>query len=367
MTSRTLFASVIALLAATAAGAAAVPDTHAPLRAERDAGVAPAVAARADAGGQAATHAPAPRARRVPIAVGDIDVDAMLADVEQQVARAMEAIDIQDVIEEELDELDEIDVDGIVAQAMQVVEPFFPGTPRLGVGIRDLTADEAKGAGLDGIRGAWVTDVRPDSPAAKAGLAENDVIMRVDAEDVRSARHLSRLVSETPAGRAVSIEYLRGGQRATATVTPESAMAMAAPGRARPFPGRRVFSFAPGRGIGMPPVAVQGRLGIAVQGLSSQLAGYFGVERGVLVTNVTDGSPAARGGLKAGDVITKFGATDVGSVGDLMRSLRDAEGGDEVEVQITRDRQSQTLTVTPDATPTRERRVIRSRSRSAAI
>ncbi len=365
MTSRTLLACVTAVLAASAVGDAAVLDSRAPRRSRTDAAT-PRTAPVVPAGRSAQADAPASRATPPQAAEEPtvVDLEAVLADVQQQVADALKTADIDAEIKAGLGE---IDVDGIVAGALQSVEAFLPGTPRLGLGIRDLTADEAKAAGLDGIRGALVTDVHPESPAAKAGLAADDVIVRVDAEDVRSARHLSRLVAETPAGREVRVEYVRGGARATAALTPETAVAMAAPGVARPFPGTRMFSFAPGRPWGAGSPLARGRLGIGVQDLTTQLAGYFGVEGGVLVTNVADGSAAARGGLKAGDVITRIGTTDVASVGDLMRSLREVEGGTEVEVQVSRDKESRTLTVTPDATPTRERRSLRSRSRSASV
>ena len=75
---------------------------------------------------------------------------------------------------------------------------FGGGGPEIGVSIRDVEA------GSPGSAGAQVERVREDSPAEKAGIRAGDVITQFDGERVRSARQLSRLVAETPAGRSVA-------------------------------------------------------------------------------------------------------------------------------------------------------------------
>jgi S1-C subfamily serine protease len=95
------------------------------------------------------------------------------------------------------------------------------------------------------------------------------------------------------------------------------------------------------------------RLGISVTELTRQLADYFGVQDGVLVTSVTDGSAASRAGLKAGDVITSVDGQRVASREDLLRALRDADrdsqsGSVDVSVGIVRDRKESTLKATID-------------------
>jgi S1-C subfamily serine protease len=110
----------------------------------------------------------------------------------------------------------------------------------------------------------------------------------------------------------------------------------------------------------------RGRLGVGVQDLTPQLATYFGVEAGVLVTQVNDGSPAARGGMKAGDVITRIGTTPVARASDITTALTTAEGGATVTVDLVRDRAPQSLTVTLDARPTRAPTMARPRGRTAA-
>jgi len=85
------------------------------------------------------------------------------------------------------------------------------------------------------------------------------------------------------------------------------------------------------------------RLGVSVEELTSQLAGYFGAKDGVLVTSVADGSAASRAGLKAGDVITAINGQAVRSREDLLRGLREAPDSDEVTIGIVRDKKDSTV------------------------
>ena len=88
----------------------------------------------------------------------------------------------------------------------------FVGQPRLGVRISDVTAERLAELKLAGETGVVIEEVEAESPAAKAGLQKNDVILTFAGERVRSAAQLRRLVQETPAGRTVTLEISRGGQ-----------------------------------------------------------------------------------------------------------------------------------------------------------
>jgi serine protease Do len=115
-----------------------------------------------------------------------------------------------------------------------VVRMMRAGGGYLGVSLGDIAADDVKRLGLADERGALVSDVVEDSPAARAGLKAGDVIVGFEGETVRSAAHLSRLVRETPAGRSVDLAYLRAGARQEARV------ALGEP-RPRAFPGMEDF------------------------------------------------------------------------------------------------------------------------------
>jgi serine protease Do len=242
---------------------------------------------------------------------------------------------------------------------------------RIGITVANLDEDQAKT-----IAGALVTGVRDESPASKAGLKEKDVITEFDGEKVRSARQLSRLVSETPPGRSVTVAALRDGKRVEVHVTPEASSwsMMHEGGDMAPWtferrvpppafgPGERRFYFdmpdggdhfafhGPAEGDGemltMPLPRGKGRLGIGIQNLSDQLAEYFGTKDGVLVSSVTPDSPAAKAGLRAGDVITSVNDKPVTSGRALMDAVQHADDGTTLKLGYVRDKKPGTASAT---------------------
>jgi len=199
--------------------------------------------------------------------------------------------------------------------------------------------------------GVEIREVRPDSPAEKAGLKRDDRIVVFDGERVRSVRQFSRLVQETPPGRTVKATIVRGGKQQDVEVTPRDGRGAFDGGAF--VDGDRFAGRMPDLGMlrdRMPfnfdfdlPGALSGRrLGVEVDALSNQLAQYFGVKEGVLVRSVTDGTPASRAGLKAGDVITSVDGQPTRSREDLVRALRDARD-DELTITIVRDRKESSV------------------------
>ncbi|HLY63177.1 MAG TPA: PDZ domain-containing protein [Terriglobia bacterium] len=226
------------------------------------------------------------------------------------------------------------------------------GGARLGVRLEDVNAEKMKDLKLSSEGGAVVTEVEEDSAAAKAGLKSNDVIMDFDGERVRSTAQLRRMVQETPAGRTVAVKISRAGGAQTLHVKLEEGN----------FGGNmREFAFPQVEvpEIHMPEMNFDffngaPRLGVSADDLTKQLAENLGVAQGsgVLVLEVTPGSPAEKAGLKAGDCITKVGDEKVESVSDLHRALGRNSGSDEkrdVAVTIVRDHHEQTLTVQVEA------------------
>lgn len=243
--------------------------------------------------------------------------------------------------------------------------PAPPAAPRMmwldgrgasiGVRIRDLEQDEASKAKLAEGGGALIEDVDDESPAAKAGLKTGDIVVEFDGERVRGARHLSRLVQETPEGRTVKATVVRDGTRQTLDVQPGNEgrygrrdMIIDMPDiereverGLRALPRNFSFDFgwdpAPGTSFG------RGRLGARLQPLTEQLAEYFGAKDGVLVSSVDEGSPAAKAGLKAGDVITSVNGRTVNDGRDVTEEIREADEGKDVEIGVLRDRKPLTL------------------------
>ena len=239
----------------------------------------------------------------------------------------------------------------------------------LGVSIQDLDAKQQATAS-----GALVQEVREGSPGAKAGMKKGDIITDFDGEHVRSARHLSRLVAETPEGRTVKTAVLREGKRVDLSVTPESGthagrrierefefkvpppdVFAGRPGDDEmmgPGPGSRKFFFdvRPPKGGGpgdfMWFAPGRARLGVGIEELTPQLAEYFGTKDGLLVTSVEPDTPAAKAGLKAGDVITSVNGKAVSDGGELIEAVQSADDGAEVTVGYVRDKKAATAKAT---------------------
>jgi serine protease Do len=250
----------------------------------------------------------------------------------------------------------------IVVGPSDDVRVFGLGGSRLGISIRDVDQADVTREKLTGQTGAVVEEVSSDSPAAKAGLKSGDVVVSFDGERVRSARQLERLVGETPAGRSVKMTVQRGGSRLDLDVTPEASAgswigggdmwrAEREAGRLAPrieqdlrrrFPAME-FNW-DGDATWMLPGG-RGRLGVAVQDMSEQLAGYFGVKTGVLVTDVDADSPAAKAGIQAGDVITAVNGQTVDGPDELRREVSKVEDGSAADVSVTRDKKTLSLKV----------------------
>jgi serine protease Do len=250
----------------------------------------------------------------------------------------------------------------------------------IGVSVRDVDAADVSREKLASASGAVVDEVRSDSPAEKAGLKAGDVVTEFDGERVRSARQFARLVEETPAGRSVPATVMRGGKSVQLSVAPDRSSGLAVSGRrdrdeggpmVREFHGMQVpgfrFEMPDMRDLeDLPGLAVRpdrARLGVGVQSLTRQLADYFGAPGGVLVNEVTPDSPAAKAGVKAGDVITSVNGTSVEDAGDLRRELwrEDEKDARDVSLGIVRDRKPTSLTVTIERGETQERTPARRR------
>jgi serine protease Do len=230
-----------------------------------------------------------------------------------------------------------------------------PGSS-IGVEIRDLSEEASRAnPGLEG--GVLVGSVRDGSPAARAGFKDGDIVIEFDGERVRSARQFSRIVQETRPDKAVKATVIRGGSRTTLEVTPEAAnsrvVSPAAPFARGSNPTLRINPLPDFNSLGQNLRFFAGnRLGADVMDLDGQLAGYFGVKDGVLVTSVATDSAAARAGLRAGDVILEVGGKVVASPRDVTDALAMARPGSALDIKVMRDKKEVTLNAT---LPGRER------------
>ena len=249
------------------------------------------------------------------------------------------------------------------------VQVSFPGSGGyLGVQVTDVGEERASELGMSRPHGVYIVEVVDGDPAAEAGIEEGDVVVAWNGERLQSVAQLRRLAGETPAGRVVDLTVLRAGAeremsvelaeragfargRALNFFSPQidvSGVYAAPSGEARERVRELVedqLRDARARSAEVFYLAGRPRLGVSTQSLGDQLAEYFGVEGGALVTSVFEDTPAAEGGLRAGDVIVGLGGDDIDDPGDLRRALADIEEPGEVSVRIVHDGMTRTITV----------------------
>jgi serine protease Do len=221
----------------------------------------------------------------------------------------------------------------------------------LGIEIAEISAERAKELKLGAVRGVEVVQVETDSPAAKAGLKEHDVITTYDSQTVEGRVQFRRLVRETPPGRSISLTVSRDGSAQSLTVVIGD-RGEQIENNVRVF--RHPEHLAPPSSFVMPdfdfqfaaPEVMDMRtplLGISAEDLNGQLGAYFGAPNGegILVRDVKRGTPAEKAGLKAGDVITKVDDKPVKSLRDLRTELR--EKGEQKTVNLVVLRKGSTM------------------------
>ena len=187
----------------------------------------------------------------------------------------------------------------------QIVATGHATHARLGVNVQTMNQALAESFGLERPEGALVAAVTPGSAAEKAGLQPGDVVLKFNGRAVADSGALAAMVGESTPGAKVQLEVLRKGERRTlgatlGTTVDESTRQAAADEEAG-----------------------KGRLGLAVRPLSPQEQEAADVSGGLLVQGVN--GPAARAGVRPGDIVLQAGGKPVKSVEDLRAAARSAK------------------------------------------
>jgi len=228
----------------------------------------------------------------------------------------------------------------------------------LGVETREVTAETVKEFKLPGERGVVIGKVLDDSPAAKAGLKDNDVVTEINGQRVEGAAQFRRMIREIPAGRSVQLTVWRNGHAQSISTTlgmmqegRRMRISKAAPQvfnfrmpempEVAPMPGVPSFEWEGGGLLMSRP-----RLGIDAEDIGGQLGSYFGAPdgEGILVREVNPGSAAEKGGLKAGDVITALNGDKIHGLAELRSKLA-GNDGKSVKLGVLRNKSALTLDV----------------------
>ncbi|MFO1430899.1 MAG: DegQ family serine endoprotease [Candidatus Competibacteraceae bacterium] len=210
--------------------------------------------------------------------------------------------------------------------AMQAAEQLktqgFVTRGWLGVLIQGINQELAQSFGLDRPHGALVSQVLPNSPAAKAGIKAGDIILAFDDKTIEQSAQLPPLVGATPVGKTVSLSLLRDGKPKTIDVTIEKLR----------DEEEQVASKAKG---GKPQ---QGKLlNMALSDLTREQRRELNLgERGVLVEDVGEG-PAQDAGIQPDDVILAVNQTDVKSAAQFAELVKALPKGKTVPILVQRD------------------------------
>jgi len=193
----------------------------------------------------------------------------------------------------------------------------------LGVGIQPLDEGAAEALGLPKNRGELIARVEPNEAAAKAGIREGDVVVRVAGRDVTPDQTLSYLIANQPVGARVPIDVIRGGKRMTFTAVLGE----------RPSEDR-LAALTDGE-QGLDPEdeqtaenATRESLGLAVQDLTPEIGRQLGltnVPRGIVIASVDPASDAATKGLRRGDIILSANQQPTPNAADLGRITAEAK------------------------------------------
>lgn len=203
---------------------------------------------------------------------------------------------------------------------------------RIGVQIGPVNKEIAESLGLGSkAAGAVVSAVEPDSPAAKAGIQPGDVITQFNGTKIDKVSDLPRLVGNTKPGSKAAITVFRRGKEQQLSITVADV----------PADETQIAQAQADSGA----AANAQTLGLRVTELTAAQKKSLGISGGVRVVEAT--GPAARAGMREGDVILSIANTEVASVKDFEAALAKADQRKPVNVLVRRDEWAQYLLIRP--------------------
>ena len=192
----------------------------------------------------------------------------------------------------------------------------------LGVALQPLTSDLAVSFGAEGKKGALISDVTADSPAAKAGLKSGDVLLAVDGHKVENPGDVARAVALVAPGRKARLTVWRDKAKTSVDIVLGET------------PGERRAS----------------RLGLDVRPITAEIARQLNRSstEGVVVVSVEDGTAAAEAGIQRGDVIVEVNRRPVKTLADFESATHDSKKGERLTVRLERGDAALYVAVVPD-------------------
>jgi serine protease Do len=200
----------------------------------------------------------------------------------------------------------------------------------LGIGIKPVDAVTAKAAGLDKAKGVWVENVTKDAAGDKAGVEYGDIILTVDGREVNSPQELQTTVASKHPGSIVALQIWRDKKtiekKATLGSRDEESETIAE--KVKNDKGESDSD------SDAEKVVTVKELGMTVKSIDSKIKKQYEVEKGVMVSNIEDMSPAQDRGLKKGDVVTEVGGQKVSTPDQFESSVKKLKPGDAVMLRV---------------------------------
>ena len=195
----------------------------------------------------------------------------------------------------------------------------------LGIYMVDLTQQLAKDLGIPYVRGVYVDQVVPESPAAKAGLREDDIITKANGAELTSSAQLRNVIATTGIGKTITMTYSRDGKERECSATV-----------VMPEPGAEFKGLQTETGLGM-----------TVANLTAALASRFGYEgkEGVLVVKVEKDGLADQAGIGPKDLILGINNYRTTTTGEFRRMAGSVKAGRRVTIHVQRGDTVQVLVI----------------------
>ncbi|MCX4186439.1 DegQ family serine endoprotease [Methylophaga sp. OBS4] len=223
-----------------------------------------------------------------------------------------------------------IPVDVVMNVVAQIKSQGYVSRGWLGVVIQDVTRELAESFGLNKPKGALISRVVGDSPAAKAGFQAGDVILNFDGREVETSSDLPPIVGRTLVGKEVDVKVMRNNKRKTIKVTIEELPEEQELASSGSKPGR----------------FVDNRLAMEVAELQPKQREQYEIEKGGVIVMKVEKGPAINAGIRPGDVILSLNNEYLADAHHFIEIAKELPAGKPIPVLIQRGGESQFLALT---------------------
>ncbi|RFS30171.1 Do family serine endopeptidase [Acinetobacter cumulans] len=192
----------------------------------------------------------------------------------------------------------------------------------LGVSLQDIDRNLAESYNLSKPEGSLITQVTPNSPAARAGLKAGDVILKLDGAPISRTSDLLNNLNRSVPNQTIQLEVLRDDKRrnisATLVVAPDDT---------------------PAQSQNKAPVSKGPVLGVSIRNLTEAELSRLDVKGGVLIQDVLRDGIAAQAKILPGDVVTQLNNKTINNANDFVSAVSELKKGTIARVAIIREGQ----------------------------